>query len=61
MSNLETTCDYYLQRSDGMTKWVCTNCHKAQDVPFLLKDWNFCPYCGKRIRNKEGIKNPMDD
>ena len=55
---MDNTCSYKLliePQVPGMRIWACDNpnCGHEEYVPVMFKDWEFCPYCGRKIINKE--------
>lgn len=61
MEEVTVTCNYARTSKDGILVWECDSCGHIEYVPFKIKDWIYCPFCGKAIKSKDGINPPMDD
>lgn len=59
---MNTTCKYERTSKNDILVWECDKCEHIEYSPFRMKDWIYCPFCGKIIKSKDGIKKtPMDD
>ena len=55
------TCNYVLKTvgdNISMKVWECDNpsCLHIESALYRFKYWKYCPYCGRLIETKEGIK-----